>query len=91
MWGILLFLRSCSNIRNFDSCVGWLGINGTLANDGGTLGTVYYTNHYNIQGWLGINGTLAKDSGNYTCVPSYTRPDWVYVHILKGRFYTRSL
>ncbi|XP_023335299.1 protein turtle homolog A [Eurytemora carolleeae] len=35
------------------------------------------------QGWLNIDRTVPGDSGNYTCVPSYSTPDWVIVHIIK--------
>ena len=37
-----------------------------------------------LQGWLSILATTPQHSGNYSCVPSYTKPDWVVVHIIPG-------
>ena len=38
----------------------------------------------NMEGWLSIMNTSSKHSGNYSCVPSYTKPAWVMVHIVPG-------
>ena len=37
-----------------------------------------------LQGWLSISATTPQHSGNYSCVPSYTTPDWVVVHVIPG-------
>ena len=44
-----------------------------------------------VQGWLNIDRTVPGDSGNYSCVPSYSTPDWVLVHIIKGQRQKLSL
>ena len=37
------------------------------------------------QGWLTITNSTPGHSGNYSCVPSYTTPDWVSVHVIRGQ------
>ena len=37
------------------------------------------------QGWLTITNSTPGHSGNYSCVPSYTTPDWVTVHVIRGQ------
>ena len=47
--------------------------------------------HYTVyrlhptQGWLTITNSTPGHSGNYSCVPSYTTPDWVTVHVIRGQ------
>ena len=36
------------------------------------------------QGWITVSNSTPSYSGNYSCVPSYTTPDWVMVHIIAG-------
>ena len=36
------------------------------------------------QGWLTVRDSRPEHSGNYSCVPSYTTPDWVVVHVIRG-------
>ena len=38
----------------------------------------------NYQGWITVSNSTPSYSGNYSCVPSYTTPDWVMVHIIIG-------
>ena len=38
----------------------------------------------NLEGWLSVLATTPQHSGNYSCVPSYTTPDWVLVHVIPG-------
>ena len=40
-----------------------------------------------LQGWLTVTNSTPDHSGNYSCVPSYTTPDWVIVHIIKGKLF----
>ena len=37
-----------------------------------------------LEGWLTLTKASPAYSGNYSCVPSYTTPDWVLVHVIKG-------
>ena len=36
-------------------------------------------------GWITVSNSIPSYSGNYNCVPSYTTPDWVMVHMIAGR------
>ena len=38
-----------------------------------------------LQGWLTVTNSSPSSSGNYSCVPSYTTPDWVMVHVIRGQ------
>ena len=38
----------------------------------------------NLEGWLSVLSTTPQHSGNYSCVPSFTTPDWVMVHVIPG-------
>ena len=38
----------------------------------------------NMEGWLSVLKTRPQHSGNYSCVPSYTSPDWVVVYVIPG-------
>ena len=41
-------------------------------------------NIFTFEGWITVADCQPSYSGNYSCVPSYTTPDWVIVDVIKG-------
>ena len=44
-----------------------------------------------FEGWITVADCQPSYSGNYSCVPSYTTPDWVIVDVIKGNRHTYHL
>ena len=62
-------------------------VNNRVLQSGQRLHLQYGPSSYgdSVVGRLVISSTVSSDSGNYSCLPSYTTPDWVMVHIVTGQ------
>ena len=61
-----------------------LRVKDTVAVIGGAKERILKEGSRNMEGWLSVLKTTPQHSGNYSCVPSYTTPDWVVVYVIPG-------